>query len=391
MSKNSFNLSGSKSGMGCAGLFLLPFALVGVFTAGQLVTQVWEWRSAQSWVERPCWIDRAELKVDRDEDGTSYQTEADYRYEFDNRPFKGSRVWLRSGFDNIGDFQCRVHRELQEHQTAGRPFRCFVNPSDPNASVLYREFRWEMLIFQLVFVLAFGGIGIGGFVGLAFAYRKKKQMDAARAINPSEPWTWDATTADGKLLPKPRWIGTTAFAFFWNVIGWPVTGLFLRNEFQRGPSLIWFMLIFPLAGQWLLWRAFKALRIRIRFGLPVLTIQPWPFYVGDQLSGTIEFPKAVPSSEELVAELRVFVKGSGDDSDKELFKVVTRIPNDGEGRSLGFAPPANLPRTELFNENTHDSTADWEIKITGSDGASDFEVVYELVAFARDQDPACQP
>lgn len=385
MSKNSFNLSGSKTGMGCAVLFLLPFALVGVFMTGKVATDLWGWRSAQSWVERPCWIDRAELKEQSDE-GTTYQAVADYRYEFDNRPFKGSRVWLGSGFDNIGDFHRRVHRELQKHQTQGRPFRCFVDPNDPSISVLYRDLRGETLVFELIFVLTFGGVGVGGLVGVAFVSRKKKQMDSIREINPSEPWTWDAATRDGKLFPQPTWAGLMVFAFLWNSMSWPIAGLFMWNEFRRGPSLIWLVLLFPLIGLVLLWMTIKALRTRIRFGLPVLTIQPWPYYVGDELCGTIEFPHAVPTSPELVAELRVFVRGAGDDSDKELFKEVTRIPNEGERCSFQFAPPANLPRTELLNENTDDSTADWEIKITGSEGSSDFEAAYELAAFARSQE-----
>ncbi len=387
MSKNSFNLSGSKTGMGCAVLFLLPFVLVGVFMTGKVATELWGWRSAQSWVERPCWIDRAELKEQSD-DGTTYQAVADYRYEFDNRPFNGSRVWLGSGFDNVGNFHRRVHRELQKHQTQGRPFRCFVNPSDPSVSVLYRDLRGEMLLFELAFVLTFGGVGVGGLVGLAFVSRKTKRMNSAREINPSEPWTWDAATADGRLLPKPNWIAIAAFTFIWNSISWPIASLFLWNEFQGGPSIIWFLLLFPLVGLGMLWLTFRALRIRIRFGLPVLTIQPWPFYVGDELSGTIEFPHAVPASAELVIELRVFVKGSGDDSDKEFFKEVTRIPNEGDRCSFQFTPPADLPRTELLNENTNDSTANWEIKVTGSKGASEFEAAYELAAFARNQSPA---
>lgn len=384
MSKSSVNLSGSRVGLGCAVLFLLPFALTGVFMAWLFAAQVWEWRSAQSWVETPCWIDRAELKEQSD-DGTSYQAQADYRYEFNNGQFTGSRVWLESGFDNIGSFHQRVHRELQEHQTAHRPFRCFVNPSDPKVSVLYRELRGEMLVFKLMFVLTFGGVGVGGLIALAFVKRKTKRMDEIRELNPSEPWTWDTATADGKLLPKPKWIGIAAFALFWNSISWPIAGIFLWAEFQRGPSLIWLILLFPLIGLVLLRLTFNAVRCRIRFGLPVLTIQPWPVYIGDEFTGTIEFPQSAPQSEELVAELRVFVKGSGDDSDKELFKEESRIPNDGEGCSFEFAPPADLPRTALLNESTTDSTANWEIKITGSEVASEFEAVYELTVFMRNQ------
>ncbi len=58
---------------------------------------------------------------------------------------------------NIGDFQRRTHRELSRYvvknpEQAERDserrdqnaFRCYVNPDDPEESVLYRTLRWPM-------------------------------------------------------------------------------------------------------------------------------------------------------------------------------------------------------------------------------------------------------
>ena len=52
-------------------------------------------------------------------------------------------------------------------------------PSRPEEAVLYRNLRWQMLLFQSVFVLAFGGVGFGMLVYLIFSRRKERNRRAS--------------------------------------------------------------------------------------------------------------------------------------------------------------------------------------------------------------------
>lgn len=149
-------------GTGCVILFQLPFATVGVFLAGRMVWHIWFWMAAQSWVECPAFIDQVELDV-RSDEGTAYNTSARYRYQYKGVEYSGARVWLLSGSDS-GSFHQNAYRQLLDHQQTGKPFRCFVDPDEPDQSVLYRDLRPSLLWFNSVFVTVFGGFGIGGLI-----------------------------------------------------------------------------------------------------------------------------------------------------------------------------------------------------------------------------------
>lgn len=65
---------------GCLSLFGLPFFLAGLFLSGLYFSSYVNWWRSQTWVETPCWIDSAELKVSSDSDSTTYRAQADYHY-----------------------------------------------------------------------------------------------------------------------------------------------------------------------------------------------------------------------------------------------------------------------------------------------------------------------
>ncbi len=374
----------SSIGTGCGVLFLMPFAAVGIGAAMMMAWHVWSYWVAQSWIERPCDIVRVEAV--RGGKGGSWRVDADYRYEFNNQPFTGNRVWFGSGSDNIGRFQQQVLDELNTHRLQRRPFRCFVNPNDPSASVLYRDIRFEMLAFEFIFVLVFGGVGVGGLFGLIYVIRKTRRMNDARELRPTEPWTWDEATLAGAFRPFPRWIGVVIFAVFWNILTWTILTPVLMGVFQQGPSLEWLAIAFPVVGLVAAWRAILAVHQRLRFGVPPLTVRPWPLFVGQPIEATIDFLVERPASPELVFELTVIRKSTGEgDSDTILYRETVTIPNIDTGSSAHFESSANLPRTALLNDETTELKATWQIKVTGSEGSSDFKAKYELTIFQRSQ------
>lgn len=150
----------------------VPFALIGLWMGWRLIVDLTEHSEMQNWIETPAEIRHVEI-VTISGRSTTQETKADYFYTFDGRRLYGSRVSLHSGSDNMGDFHCRTYRELKGHFESGESFRCFVNPKQPTQSMLYRELRTEIIIFEVIFILMFGGFGFGFLTAVIFSILRR--------------------------------------------------------------------------------------------------------------------------------------------------------------------------------------------------------------------------
>jgi len=65
---------------GCLALFGLPFFAAGMFLTWLHFSGYANWLEARSWEKVPCWIESAELVVNRGDDSTTHKAEATYRY-----------------------------------------------------------------------------------------------------------------------------------------------------------------------------------------------------------------------------------------------------------------------------------------------------------------------
>ena len=190
----------SSSPSGCLAVFALPFAAVGVGMGVWLGMTIFTWLEARDWVEVPAKIVHTELKIQKGRKSTTYEVTADYEYKFGEQKYTGHRVSLSSGADNLGSFQQDAYRQLSGYQKSGKPFRCYVNPAQPGEAVLYRDLRWELMALQTIFVLAFGGMGCGMFLGAVAGYRQGRANAALAAANPDAPWMWKADWAAGRIV-----------------------------------------------------------------------------------------------------------------------------------------------------------------------------------------------
>jgi hypothetical protein len=362
--------------MGCLALFLLPFALVGVGMAVKLVWLIVSWNQMQQWIETPAWIDRTELKQHHSDGSTSWEALAEYHYDFQDREYRGNRVWIDTGSDN--SFQKQVYRELQEQQAA---FRCYVNPEHPSESVLYRDLRPLILCFHLIFVVVFGGVGGGGICAIVHHERKSGKMRDLALQFPGEPWKWDSAVTSGVFRPKSRWAGWAVAALLWNMICWPVGLTVLRDLGQQQvvTSIVW---LFLAGGIWLAWVALREYLRQRRYGEVLLEIQPWPYRAGHQLKGQIRFSEVIPEVPELAVELRVMEKVKGDDPDKEIFRETLIVPLTTTSTvEFSFDLPRGLPRSCRIIDSGNDRTADWFLKAKGSPGKSDFTAEFKLAVY----------
>lgn len=110
-------LMSAKLGMGCAALFAIPFAGLGVVTFYFFVSTLAASARRSDGVEVPAVITHAELKASRIRRSTAYDAVARYRYEIGGKRYDGDCVSLCRG-PGVGAAEPLRRGLLQEGSTA---------------------------------------------------------------------------------------------------------------------------------------------------------------------------------------------------------------------------------------------------------------------------------
>jgi len=399
MADSKSHKSGSL-GAGCLILFALPFAGVGMFMGGWTVKTLWDYTEMRAWQEVPCTILEAKLESHSDSDGgTTYEATARYRYTFNGREHTGTRVSLDSGADNIGSFQQDAHEELSRHRRERRPFRCFVNPDDPSESVLYRELRFGLLAFKMLFALVFGGVGFGLLVGSVVAGRKVAAEKQLTAAHPEEPWLWKEEWATGRIKSSSKTMMRVAvvFAVFWNLLSMPLLFLLPREIFEKENYLALLGLLFPLVGAGLIvWAAWAVARWR-KYGESVFEMATTPGVLGGSLAGVIRATKPLETREGFRLVLSCIEKrttGSG----KKRSTTETTLWQDERviGRALS-APgePAAVPVAFALPYDQPPSTTEsgrrevtWRLRVSAAVPGIDYSASFDVPVFRTEESRA---
>lgn len=250
------------SGWGCVlgpALFLLvglAFAAFFVVPASRVVASRW-------WDPVPCEILSSRVVSHSGDDGATYSVEVRYRYEVDGRSFQGRRYRFLGGSSSGHEGKQKVVDALPPGSTA----TCWVDPDDPEQSVLDRGLSWEYLFALLP--LVFVALGAGG-LWVAWESRRRKRAKArpiepGRAIEPGEDLSKEGrgllerlaehevlpeTPPPGELVLEPALsplgkLGCLAgVALFWNgIVGVFVWQLWRQPEWALGCFLTPFVLI----------------------------------------------------------------------------------------------------------------------------------------------------
>ncbi len=175
-----------KTGSWVLALFALPFAAggLGMLLLGVLPT-LYDWGRMQGWQPVPATLTSASLNVSRGSKSTTYGVSASYRYQVAGRDYEGKRVAIGGGNDNVGEFQQELGERLEAAHRQGQTVQAWVNPADPSHAVLDRSLRLGLLLFKMVFVVVFGGVGFGMLYG---AWRGRRGA-APRARAPAQTQT----------------------------------------------------------------------------------------------------------------------------------------------------------------------------------------------------------
>lgn len=348
--------------------FAVIFLGVSFLLANSVLSQFVAWHEARSWVECPCTLNHVELHQDHDET-TTYLTRARYEYEFKGRVYHGDRVGFGDAADNFGDFQKRTYRELRRYQQNGQPFRAFVDPHDPSQSVLYRELRIEFFALNVFVSLIFGGIGVGVVVHSRRKLRRRRDMAEMQAVYPDEPWNWDELHRDGVFRPTREWAVLLIVSIVWKGF----FGLMMLGGFTKFGAV---MLSVGLLMDWKCFCNWRHARRQIE-----VVIRPWPYFVGDELTGTVRFTKG-PSKVSRIKARLLIGKSLGGDDEAIDFEAEMLTSVSGSEAQFHFSPTSNLRRSPRATDSTSDSTAEWQIKLSPPQDRT-LNLTYEIRAFER--------
>lgn len=200
----------AKSGRWLLTLFALPFAAVGI---GMLLLSVLptlhDWTRMQSWQPVQATLLSARLNVHSGK-SRSYSVSARYRFEMAGRVVEGQRVAITEGADNIGDFQQRLGTQLEQALARGQTVRAWADPANPSDAVIDRGLRGGLLAFKMVFVLVFGGFGVGLIV---FAWHSRPQSASPGGEAQASPWLARREWADNQIRSNKRLEVMVAWGF----------------------------------------------------------------------------------------------------------------------------------------------------------------------------------
>jgi hypothetical protein len=363
------------------GLFGLPFFGVGIgFLLFSVLPTLYDgWRMA-SWPSSMATLSQAQLTRSTSDGSTTYGVAARYRYQVAGRDYQGERVAINSGSDNIGDFQQQLGSRLEHLYRNNLPVTVYYNPVAPSEALLDRSLRWGLLGFKLIFVVIFGGVGLGLII---IALRGKKVIDTPEAA--AKPWLRRVEWADNRIRSNARsgLYAIWGFAIFWNLVSLPA--LFgVAPVWQKQGAVALLILLFPAVGLLLLsWAVRKSLEWR-RFGPTPLRLDPFPGAIGGDVAGEVLLN--IPFEPQLVCEVTLsslysYISGSGKNRSRHErlewqesgYARVERAAN-GVRALFRFAVPAGLHESEEHSSSYYLWRLNIKAELPGVDLDRDFEI-----------------
>ncbi|QDT36153.1 DUF3592 domain-containing protein [Stratiformator vulcanicus] len=378
----------SKAGVGCLVLFALPFAAVGVFMAYRVATGLWDYSTMQSWRETDAWITHLELEEHRGDDSTTYQVVAEYDYEVLGREYHGDRVTVFSGSDNVGRFHEELHERLKPHLNSDQPTTAYFDPADPTASVLDRTLRWEMIIFHLAFVGAFGGAGFGMIAFAIYSMSRAKREQVLEESYPDKPWLQKPEWAEGVIQSSNNvaMYAALVFGLMWESISAPIAIMIFMDD-----DVPWFVpliiLAFNAVGVGILgFAGYKFLQLR-KYGRSVFEMASNPGVIGGRLAGVILCPARInPDDDAYQLKLSCVRKHKSGDSTKEtvvwssersITETLSRADDERTAIPVVFTIPFDEPQTEEFTGGS----VSWKLSATAETPGIDYHSEFVVPVF----------
>ena len=256
---------GGFSSVAFALVFAVCFGSVGAFASWVMGSTVYEGWAAREWVR---------VKADIVTYGGGNIA---YKYRVGERDYTGDK--LGPGPLSGGEVDEALDARLSTAQSEQKPITVFVDPENPQRSMVDPEIPWQLVLFMTPFAFAFGGVGLGALVV------------AVKLLLPG------ASEAEAKA--KPQVAGSGAgflwiFAFFWNSLAFPIALIAIPEMIQSGEWLGLLILIFPLVGVLILWGAIATTWSGIKLGRAEFHLQDAEPRLGSVVTGYLAGKRVMP-------------------------------------------------------------------------------------------------
>lgn len=369
-------------------LFALPFFAVGVWMLWSVSSSFHDAWRMQDWVPVDARLVRGGYETHSGDDSDTYVAYAKYSYTFEGQRFVGERVSLSDGGDNIGDYQVNMGRRLQRTVASGGDIVIYVDPDEPDASIIDRNLRWGLIGFKSIFLFVFGGVGLGLLI---FVWRAAPEKDPDRPEYKESPWllndAWQ--TASIRSSSKTAMWGAWAFAAFWNLISAAVPFLLYEEVVEKENYVALIGLLFPLVGFGLLvWAVRRTLEWR-RFGAAPVTLDPFPGSIGGHVGGTIDLNIPFDSATRFqltLNNLHSYVSDSGESRSREeeakwQDATVAHAEQGVRGTRLAFRfdVPEGLDASDA---DQGDSYHVWRLNLRAELPGADLDRDYDIPVYA---------
>jgi len=369
-------------------LFALPFFAVGVWMLWSVSSSFHDAWQMQDWVPVDARLVRGGYETHSGDDSDTYEAYAEYSYTFGGQRFVGERVSLSDGADNVGHYQVDMGRRLQSTAASGGDIVIYVDPDDPDASIIDRSLRWGLIGFKSIFLFVFGGVGLGLLI---FVWRAATEKDPGQPEYKELPWllndAWQ--TASIRSSAKTAMWGAWAFAAFWNLVSAALPFLLYEEVVEKENYIALVGLLFPLVGIGLLvWAIRRTLEWR-RFGAAPVNLDPFPGSIGGHVGGTVDLniPFDPATRFQLtLSNLHSYVSGNGKDrSRKEEAKwqdaIVAHAEQGARGTRLAFRfdVPEGLDASDAVQ---NDSYHVWRLNLRAELPGADIDRDYDIPVYA---------
>ena len=295
-------------------LFALPFFAVGVWMLWSISHMFFDAWRASDWQPVQARLETAGYETHHGDDSTTYTAFATYTYTHYGQTYRGHRVSLFSGGDNIGSYQQDLGQRLRSAHERGDAITVWMNPDEPSESVVDRTIRWGMVGFRAIFLFVFGGIGLGLLI---VTWRARKAKDEALPEFQQSPWLLNDKWQTASIRSNAKWTMwfSWGFAALWSLISAPMPFVIFEEVTQKQNTIALVGLLFPLIGIGLLvWAIRRTLEWRVLGATPVV-LDPFPGSIGGHVGGTIDLRVPYDAGNRFLltlSNIHVYVSGSGD-------------------------------------------------------------------------------
>jgi len=225
------------------------------------------------------------------------------------------------------------------------------------------------------------------------------------------PWTVRPNWESNEIPEDASAASLRFFAVIWNLITWPMAGVFLYEAVWQAPEPEWgmlFVLLFPAVGLVVGWLAVKQVLQRWKFGASTLVMETMPARLGRRLRARLRtgVPPEETPEEGFHVRLSCYYRyvqvtqdsdGSTDrDVKKDLkwrdekhMRGQARADETGTEVPIFFEVPADLPPSPP--RKTEDRFL-WEVDASAELPGLDYDVSFEIPVFEPDDAaPASEP